>query len=411
MKEPKITFHVLREDYTYRSIAEQVQHYLEEKLVIVGGGANYGQVVFLAGGAGSGKGFAIKNYMEGNKFKVFDPDAFKDAFLNLSQKMKDPKVNSYLKVRFGSDLSPTIKGVLSMVGKLDLRDPKDTGIMHMYIKGLGVEEKRIVNFFSPAARASAGGTVVASTLPNVLFDNTMKDATFLTGENGQGGIIDTLLSIGYKKENFHIVWVLTDCNIAIEQNFTRDRVVPTSILFQTHRGAAATMQDLIFKSYGSLGINGDIAVIIGGKNKLVKKKGDAWTDTKTGKTYRLERDIVSPLPMEWDYFKVKKQGQMSVNQGALERIRDKIMELAPKPTDTPELMQAAAIERLREKGKLESDVVKNLGVAPDAIRDIPRKVRKSKSTATPLAKWLRDKAGAPQRGIQTKDIRNPGRGG
>jgi len=36
------------------------QQYLEEKLILYGQGKRYGQIVFLAGGAGSGKGFAIK---------------------------------------------------------------------------------------------------------------------------------------------------------------------------------------------------------------------------------------------------------------------------------------------------------------------------------------------------------------
>ena len=37
-------------------LAEQ---YLEEKLIMYNQGKRYGQIVFLAGGAGSGKGFAI----------------------------------------------------------------------------------------------------------------------------------------------------------------------------------------------------------------------------------------------------------------------------------------------------------------------------------------------------------------
>ena len=43
--------------------------FLTEKLIVVGKGAKYGQIVFLAGGAGSGKGFAISNFLEGSKFK------------------------------------------------------------------------------------------------------------------------------------------------------------------------------------------------------------------------------------------------------------------------------------------------------------------------------------------------------
>ena len=51
------------------------RQYLEEKLIMYNQGKRYGQIVFLAGGAGSGKGFAIKNFMEGEKFKIRDVDA------------------------------------------------------------------------------------------------------------------------------------------------------------------------------------------------------------------------------------------------------------------------------------------------------------------------------------------------
>ena len=41
----------------------KLQNYLTEKQIIVGGGKQYGQILFLAGGAGSGKGFAASNFM------------------------------------------------------------------------------------------------------------------------------------------------------------------------------------------------------------------------------------------------------------------------------------------------------------------------------------------------------------
>ena len=71
--------HMLMEDY------EQ----LDEKLILYSNGAKYGQVVFLAGGAGSGKGFAQKNFMEVGKFKVFDVDELKKLFI----KVRDLKMN------------------------------------------------------------------------------------------------------------------------------------------------------------------------------------------------------------------------------------------------------------------------------------------------------------------------------
>ena len=54
---------------------------LIEKQIIIGKGKRYGQVVFMAGGAGSGKGFAIRNFIEGEKFKVRDVDEWKKSFI------------------------------------------------------------------------------------------------------------------------------------------------------------------------------------------------------------------------------------------------------------------------------------------------------------------------------------------
>ena len=46
------------------------RQYLEEKLIMYTQGKRYGQIVFLAGGAGSGKGFAIANFMEKEKYII-----------------------------------------------------------------------------------------------------------------------------------------------------------------------------------------------------------------------------------------------------------------------------------------------------------------------------------------------------
>jgi hypothetical protein len=67
--------------------------YLQEKQIIVGKGAKYGQVVFLAGGAGSGKGFATTHFLEGTKFKIRDVDGLKKAFLKIAEmKNKYPEI-------------------------------------------------------------------------------------------------------------------------------------------------------------------------------------------------------------------------------------------------------------------------------------------------------------------------------
>ena len=57
---------------------------LEEKLIVYGGGKKYGQIVFLAGGAGSGKGFASEKFMQKELFKVRDVDEWKKAFIKMA---------------------------------------------------------------------------------------------------------------------------------------------------------------------------------------------------------------------------------------------------------------------------------------------------------------------------------------
>ena len=55
---------------------------LEEKLIVYGGGKKYGQIVFLAGGAGSGKGFASeKIYAKKNYSRFVTLMSGKKAFI------------------------------------------------------------------------------------------------------------------------------------------------------------------------------------------------------------------------------------------------------------------------------------------------------------------------------------------
>ena len=71
-------------------------------------------IVFLAGGAGSGKGFAISHFMEKEKFKVRDVDEWKKAFMKLADTKK---------------LYPEIRG-------LSLRDPKSVMIKSILVTQL-----------------------------------------------------------------------------------------------------------------------------------------------------------------------------------------------------------------------------------------------------------------------------------
>jgi hypothetical protein len=376
MKEPKITFHVLREEHTYRCIAEQVQHYLEEKLLVVGKGARYGQVIMLAGGAGSGKGFTISNYLEGEKFKVFNPDDLKDMFVKMNGKLRDKTLSHDIKKRRVETASSKTKTILRYLWDLDLRNPEDVFKMHTLFVGMNTQQKQLALFFKN--RGTSAGTVDTDTLPNIIFDNTLKDTTFLLGEKGQGGILHTLKDVGYKPENIHVVWVLTDFKCAIKQNLTRGRVVPSKVLFATHRGVAATMKDIIFKNFGALGINGDIAVVIGGKSTIVQKAGDTWTDPKTGKVHTLERDIKAPISIGWEYFRIKRQGSTDIDGAALEKIHQKIVQSAPSLESVyTSKIQDDAVASLRAQGKMDKTLAARLGYKTDK-RDIEYKDKTTK---------------------------------
>jgi len=121
------------------------EKYLEEKLIMYNQGKRYGQIVFLAGGAGSGKGFAIRNFMEKEKFKVRDVDEWKRAFM----KMAD------LQGKY-----PEIKG-------LNLKNSNDVAKIHMFVKKMGIKDKTIDLMLADANSRH---------LPNIMFDITMKDA-------------------------------------------------------------------------------------------------------------------------------------------------------------------------------------------------------------------------------------------
>ena len=207
------------------------RQYLEEKLIMYNQGKRYGQIVFLAGGAGSGKGFAIKNFMEGEKFKIRDVDEWKKAFIKLSDTKK---------------LYPEIRG-------LSLRDPKAVYKLHMFVKKKGIKDKSLDLLLRDANTRH---------LPNIMFDITMKDASDI------GDVMPKLLEAGYESKNIHLTWVLTNYAVAIVNNRNRERVVPEDIMLLSHEGAATNMYDVV-KGKLPRGLNGAVRVILNNRDNTL----------------------------------------------------------------------------------------------------------------------------------------------
>ena len=243
---------------------------LEAKLITFGGHAypKEGQVLILAGGAGSGKGFQLSRLI-GIEGKVFDVDKFKEMAVgeDVSKKkkelfrhflMKHPPVADYVQENHID------------FDKLNLKDPKDVSVLHHIIKlsGLDDEYKDYVSRFSDS-----------KTKPNLIFDKTCKSRKDLQE------VFDTVVSAGYKKENIHLVWVVNDLNVAVVQNRERSRTIDEELLRKIHAGVSRTMNELIRETDGiNQYVGGDVWISFN-KEKvdvelLIKQIDDAKTQKK-----------------------------------------------------------------------------------------------------------------------------------
>ena len=238
--------------------------YLEEKLILYNQGQKYGQIVFLAGGAGSGKGFAIKNYMEGEKFKVRDVDEWKKGFMKLANTQ---------------DKFPEIKG-------LNLRNSKDVYKIHMFVKKAGIKDKSIDLLLRDAN---------SDRLPNIMFDITMKDASDITT------MIPKLEEAGYDSKNIHLTWVLTNYAVSIVNNRNRERVVPEDIMLLSHEGAAKSMYSVI-KGDLPRGLNGGVRVILNNRENTIP-----YVDPKTKKPVKTRTGNI--IVTDFTYLTFKKEGK------------------------------------------------------------------------------------------------------
>ena len=289
-------------------LIEEVEALLE-KLITFGGQAypKFGNIVIMAGGAGSGKGF-ILNKLVGMEGKVFDVDQLKTLAA------KTPAIQKRVKDELGIDI---------LALSQDLRNPENVGKLHDIIGNyLGTDKMKEKLFYRSVL------TAPVDRKPNIIFDMTFKELSKLEK------VARDASKLGYDKKNIHIVWVINDIEVAKQQNAERSRVVPSEILINTHRGAANTMGDIInmgntLKKY----MDGDIVFAFNKVNvdsELVKsdrggKKIGMKDDPKrTGGSYVKDAN----------YFYVKRAGKAPTPVDKLDKeIRMKIKSYVPKNVD------------------------------------------------------------------------------
>lgn len=277
---------------------------LLEKLITFGGKAypKFGNVVIMAGGAGSGKGF-VKDNLVGLEGKVFDVDALKLAA------SKAPKIIAKIKAETGEDLSK--------IGA-NLKSAKNVGKLHSIIGDtLKLPDKKQAAFFKSVFSSAP------ERKPNIIFDVTLKDLQKLDNITRQ------VSALGYDKKSIHIVWVVNDIEVAKTQNKKRDRVVPTDILVNTHRGASATMNDIVsmgtrLKKY----MDGDIVFAFNkvGVDSELMKSG------KSGSKVGMKGNTKGGQYLKnAEYFYVKRKGAKPIPVAKLDKsIRMKISQYVPK---------------------------------------------------------------------------------
>jgi hypothetical protein len=242
---------------------------LDEKLIMYSNGAKYGQVVFLAGGAGSGKGFAQSQFMEADKFKVFDVDELKKLFIK-------------------------VRGL-----NMDLRNPDDVFKLHDIVKKSGVKDARL-NLLAK----SLSGAGKKGILPNLMFDVTLKEIEDIKE------VMPMLNALGYDNKNIHVTWVLTDYYVAVQANQERERVVPDKILLQTHVGASETMSEII-KGKLPRGVNGEVRVILNNRDQTIPFKGEDGKPIKTSSGKIVIKDFT--------YVTLKKRGKSFEKDASVEK--------------------------------------------------------------------------------------------
>lgn len=306
----------------YVELKDYKAYELVEKQILYNKGAKYGQIVFLAGGAGSGKGFAVQHFMQGSEFKIRDVDELKIAFQKLDALGKFTTQD--LLDKYGDKISERDKELIQKeltdknlkMGQLDLKTPTHVYILHVLIRATDVKNKTLELMLAGAEKGQ---------LPNLIFDSTFKEVSDMTD------VLPKLFDAGYEPKNIHVSWVLTNYQIAIKNNKSRARVVPEDILLATHAGAAQTVYNLVTKSMPP-SVQGGVYVILNNPENTI-----FIVDPKTNKAYKDKKG--NPVIKDFKYLTLKEPGkpaktELDVKKQLLTWIRDNV---PPGAVDTSEL--------------------------------------------------------------------------
>lgn len=337
----------IKEAFLNEQIMNEALDLLYEKLVVFGGGAKYGQIVFMSGGAGSGKGFASKTFMEAEKFKIRDVDEWKKAYLELA-KLKN--------------INPELKN-------LDLKKGDDVFKLHQFVKGYRNGVKDPSKDIKEKTLDMLLNDVKADRLPNIIFDITGKEM----GDFEE--VIPRLIETGYEPKNIHVAWVLTDFKVAYTANLTRDRVVPAQVFLDTHQGAAKTMQSLIDAKKMPKGADGRFVVIMNNRsNTVFFNTGQVYKGKKVD--LKNQKDVEARGVSGFYYITVKEAGQpFKPEEKWKDELHQQIVANVPGGQDGLDKLRKYALETLKADAEDETKKQKTRDAARQGIELVKRDAR------------------------------------
>lgn len=276
---------------------------LDEALITLGKRAypREGNVVILAGGSGSGKGFVLNNLL-GIEGRVFDTDALKKAYLS------SLRLRNNLEQEFGIDLTG-----------FNMQDAASVDQLHRILAAKGTDKARLATF---SANVKELGRK-----PNVIFDVTLSSLTKFHN------IVKMVQEMGYDAGSIHIVWVLTEYEVARSNNANRERRVPEIVFNDIHNGVSRTVNQLLQLPSLSEYIDGDFWLVFNNREdtELVRNDdrnlpaGNDGSGKSLGNSPKGGRYV-----SKMEAVKFKSAGSPAVGYGEIEKILfDKINAYLP----------------------------------------------------------------------------------
>lgn len=296
---------------SFKHFLESEYQELSEKLITLAGQAypKFGQVVIMAGGAGSGKGF-VRDKLLGVEGMVFDVDALKTLAA------KAPLIQKKAKEVYKMDIQALAA---------DMKNPDNVSAIHSLIgEFMHLDDRK------SAAAYKSIMTAPANRKPNLIFDVTLSSMGKLKD------ICHPAQQMGYDPKNIHIIWVINDIEVAKVQNMQRDRVVPAEILISTHRGASESMKSILSSvAVTQKFMNGDIVLAFNqlkvDSEFVASKNGSDGNHAGFSKPFGGSKVKTAGYIKAANYFYVKKSGHpMTGLEDINKDLRLKIASYVPK---------------------------------------------------------------------------------